>query len=378
MSTLWHIVPEDMAITMSWKTDLLSSYLSEQRVKRRITPRLSLSYRGILYGQEVFEVSELAKVAKNSFLVPDYRYAQYVTEFSSVVTTVDVDTDSLYSTAGDQVLFYNDDAYFLATISSVGSDQITLSTGPATPLVGAYVCPVLDCHSVGGLSISQNSSFHASYQLEFTSNSYYDIAAGVTLESYRGYPVYPDRTLVDSAKVEIRNVVRVKDSGFGAVEISDKYDHVDTFESLSFSDDQFAKIFRREAILHNFHGKLKPFWKSSDRNDVALNASASSGSSTITVRTGVTATATFIGRDLCIEMLDGTRYYHRITNCGISSGVATLTISPVLAANLSIASVRTISMLSLYRLAEDAVMTRIISGVRSLGNTQIEYLGNEE
>ena len=144
------------------------------------------------------------------------------------------------------------------------------------------------------------------------------------------------------------------DSGFGKVGVEPTSDHIDFGQMLGFLEKGQAALWRRRCWLHGLFGRQKTFWLPSANPDLKLAASAAALDTDLTV-TSIGETSGYDGRDVLVQLADGTRLYRAIDASAVGAGTDTITLDAALGVAVDPEDVYLFSFLSRVRLNADTV-----------------------
>lgn len=345
---------------ISWLTEVLGSRTGEQRIALRTAPRQSYEYTFRLNWQQLGRARALMRQnSASTVYVPVWpEHIQYVGTISSGVTFITMDTTAGDYRIGGFVLAWQDDeTYAVAEIDGISPTAISLNGTLGTTVVNPSIMPVRTGLITDGAQISRGAVLN-NVAVNFLVTDNEDFS-GDWLAGY--YPAYGGVEVMNEKPVLLADiadsVVRAADyidNGFGPVVAETLKNYADMGQTMVFHDER-AVLKRRRTWLHNLHGRQKAFWLPTFNRDLWLQATASSGASTILVKS-VASTGFYVSKNIMIMLTDGTYMLREITNATpAGGGNDTLTLASTLSTTIAIIDIEFICWLTLSRLDTDVV-----------------------
>lgn len=366
MALVWPFVPESLTGELSWQTEILKSYVNEQRIRIRSYPRVSLKMTNILYEDGVHQARMLIERASNDWLVPDWRYSQVSRgPYTFTDTILSLQISGSYLEVGDAVIVWEDELnYVTGEIAAIGASDITLTAPLGGAFVNPHIAPLLSAYTDSQISFNYKGYDAVETQLEMKSKNYKNRSqVGIGEAIYKTYAVLLDRTVfVGSITEKLEKVVEIVDNGAGQIVLEPVYNHFDFERTLGFIDQRADRRLARETFFHRRYGKQKPFWLPTWTKDYFLLANANAGATTITVRNrGIESD--YAGRYVLFYMKDGTSQRNKILSASITGTTATLTLETALSAPVTLSTLDTLCDISLVRLESDVVRMEYTTGL---------------
>lgn len=380
MAEVWPFIPSKITAKLSWKTDVMESIATEQRVKRRLLyPRLELTIISRIWEDEIFQARSLIEEADNLLDVPDYRYpVPCAGPFDSSTLALTFDTTNLHVADTERaVAVSNDNRAHVFTVSSKQGGGLTADTGPVLAMENFHVYPVWAAQLLSPVSFRQVAARVVEVRLNVVITAYKDLTSrGPSLPTYLTYKVATFRDVrIRSVSREIHRVTSKIDSGTGLISLEQSFDHLDGADSMSHTTNDVAETLEREGWFHSLSGRLTPFWRIGWRPDFILTAAASSTDTEIVV-TAQRPGSSYTGKHLAI-LKGSSLSYHEITAAIVAAGEATLTLSPALSFDIAPETVDVISEMNLVRLGNDEVSLNVKSDLITTATVSTVIQDNE-
>ncbi|MGX1259793.1 hypothetical protein [Sinorhizobium fredii] len=345
--------------TLGWLTEVLQGRTSEQRLGLRSAPRQSFQYSFKL-GPRQFSLAK-AFARRNGaepVLVPVWAE---LTRIPGAVlgsaSSIDFDTAAADYRAGSQILIWeSDEKAVTATIDTIAPTGVTLTAPIGTDFANPTVAPVRSALIVDGLRINRvrGRTTDATIRLEVVDNI--DLSGAATYPLYQDLEVLTEPTeRVSDISENIMRAVDYIDNGFGPVAIETARNYADFGQTLGFLATGKASLWQWRRFLHNRKGKQKPFWLPSFNNDLQLQAGIGPADTLLLVQS-IAPAGFYVGRQVMIELRNGTRFFREITNAAAAGGgTDQLTISAALGQAVAPADIAWLCFLSRVRLNSDTV-----------------------
>lgn len=362
MVDLWSFRPEiGCTETLETYTEVNGGLTGEQRIALREAPRQILQY-----GTRLLDVQQFSRAkifARRNGALPVYlpvwgEQVQLSGSIGSGDTTLTFDTTyGDWRVGGFLTVWQDDETYAVAEIDAVTGTDITLTDALGVSFTSPVVVPVRSALTIEGFTINrQRVTGDIAAKFQVTDNI--DLAADYVSD----YPQYQSLDVVTEKPVLIsdvsENIVRAAeyfDNGFGPIAVETTKNYADFGQTVSFWEARGAPLWRRRLWLHSLRGKQKPFWLPTFNMDFALQASFSSGATSVLVKS-IAPTGFYIGKDIMILLNNGNRYLREITNAvSAGGGNDTLTISSSIGVGVAPADIDTFCFVSLVRLNSDSV-----------------------
>ncbi|MCA1806447.1 MAG: hypothetical protein LC687_01075, partial [Actinobacteria bacterium] len=222
---VWPFVPDsDFVEILEWKTDIIQTKSTEQRISLRPVPRQSFNYRYLLSDREFASVKVImAEWAQRSFSVPMWPDAEYVGPLSAGLTTLPIDDSQTDIIAGGAALIYEGPNSFEAIeIQDVNVGSVTLKNPTIFSYTKAFIMPVISSKANDGFSVSRDKTSFITGSCDFTGTTTNDL--GFSNETqYKSKDILLDpNAYVSSIGEKIYREVDVHDSGVGIYSFEEK------------------------------------------------------------------------------------------------------------------------------------------------------------
>lgn len=379
-------VPQRRATeSLEWLTDVLRSQKGyEQRHGLRVYPRQKIDYEYFL--TDASDVRNMQSLLLGwlgrVFGVPLWWLARPISQDLAVDDqTVLIPNDALESEFrdGGLVLLWQDNGgadptfEFLQIQTVNGSPEgLTLTTGTVNAYDAAktVVVPVVPAYLESGADqLTPQAGDVSRFRLSFLSNdNEIDIDTDLDISDWstlawdnQDVPILDDDNIMLSNSLQESWSQKIQELDFKTGVFRRFSNEQNARRSTPFvmQADSNAELSRVKKLLYYLRGRLRHVWIPTRRADLELASGSSDLSTTVSVVSDgyakyVQAYAPFMG--LVVERTDGTRDYHRITGSNEENdGTDTLTITPGLDGELTLANVERLEFMMLARLAGDDV-----------------------
>lgn len=355
----WPFQPIDgMTETLEWKTDVIRTKASEQRIAVRDIPRRSFEMRHNVMDGDYFAARSMIRENETLF-VPDWTqivYANTVASGAQNVVTQDMTGYNFQAT--DTAIVIDRDGFENVTIDAVTGSSVTFS---ATSRVfnDAKYMRTIECWCPEGLKVQRKHGQDNMITVRFWTQDYRGLADG-TYTLYYSDPVLPLDSFFNQTSVNesFKWPVNVFDNDTGLVEFLRDRDIPENFLELSWIADSVSSLFDLKQWIYTLKGRQKAFWIHSHKADIEPATSISSGSFSAFNTFGISMVDYMLNRHVAIIQFDGTVSLAFIS--GISSGIIvqgrqTVNITLDQALNINLSDIKYISELQLCRLDVDRV-----------------------
>lgn len=339
--------------SLEWRTDVLRTKSTEQRIALRTAPRRTLSYSHHLTGPQYAAARAMVRAAQGDagFIVPDWTRTTAIGALSSG-SSVDIDF-----AIGEE--FYFEKAVLFESLEKYEVVDVIRDSGGVTADVvvndysAAKIMPAFSgdteafdaSRSAGDIRLSVSFILTESYDVEFSSYA-----------TYRGLDVMPSCPIIaaESFAESLLYITNRFESGVGNpswLRLRDVPENTFEMRWHKFTQTDVDDLIR---WLHSLRGRQRAFWMSSWGSDLEV-ADAISGT-TLPAYTAQQAKAA----PFFIEVVerDGTKSYRRVTAAAAGSPVNGRAVTNyTLDSTLSVAKadVSRISILTCTRLNADRI-----------------------
>lgn len=342
--------------TLEWFTEVMPTYEDEQRLALRNAPRQTFSYTAKLDRDEYARAKVLAtRLAGTVVGAPVWIEGVELGAVASSDDTFAFDTTAGDWRVGDYVMVWESNAlYATGEVATLSDTELTLVDPIGETFTDATIVPLRRAYAVDGFRTAR-TALHADVSVKLQVLDNQDNGGAALASTYQSLDVLTDAPIIlgDIAETIIQPAEFI-DNGFGLVALEPITDYVRAGFTLSFMDETKAALWARRAWLHRCRGRQKPFWVPAFNQDFAITSSIGSGDTSVTV-TEIGPASYFTDRHVMIELLDGTRFFRRITGASAGTGTTTLTLSSSLGQAVTAAQIRRFCFLHKVRLDSDRV-----------------------
>lgn len=365
---IWPIPPDwsnGIQERLTWSTDVLraSATAVTQHRSLRIGPRRGFTFEVFDDGQRFRTARMLLAGYSGVWMLPIWPDVQLLSAVLPAASeAIPCATTGYDFHAGGRALLYTSvNTWEMVKIEAVSADHLvlavpTLETWPAGsrlyPLRQARAAVDTEQRLYNAQTLRCSLSFDLAESCDWP-----PLASPVT---YLGHPV------LDIRPDESESPTHTGGRQPAAVDYGTALPVVHDLPNVSLprQQHQWVAFDRTEhtwlrSLLYTLQGRCTPIWLPSWADDLQPVASIAGGSTALVVEwAGYAqfATGKPNRRDLCIELIDGTRHYRRVTAASESGGQEALTLSSALSGSaIAPSSVRQISIMSLATLSSDEV-----------------------
>lgn len=358
---LWPFVPDTgYDETMSWKTDVLGSFNSEQRLALREAPRQAFSHKFLLDEAQFSR----AKAISTQWAHRVYGIAVWaeVTPLLNGLTAgstfIAFDTANADYRDDDLILLWVSDTQLTALeITTVTPTGVNLKLPLETNWPKCYVAPLRFARTFSGIEYKRSSNRYitASGVFEVTQNK--DLGDNGAYPLYRGKPVLTDRSAVVSDFSErIARTIDIFDNGSGPIQVDTATNWVRHMQTIGFIKNTRAGIWALRKWIHARRGKQRAFWLPSWNTDLIILEDVASTASAITV--SPVGYPLYYGiKDIMVQLKNGTQVFARVTSGSTNGdGNEVLTLSAQIGATFATTDIDFVCFMSHARFDTDQVV----------------------
>lgn len=348
---------------LEWQTDVIPAFDgSEQRIELRTYPRRGFEFQSAVSDRDRREAENLLySWQANVFALPIWMDTEVLTaSLPASSSSIPVTTSgSDYHVGGLVGLMSDPRTFELLEISSVGGSSIgTTQPTASTWAPGTLVFPMRTVRMQESQRLARFTGGDAYGRIIWSCVD--DSAVSPASETtYRSFPVLTLKTdWTEDLAQDYGRKLKIFDPGVGKRFWEDESELPSLLQTHRWALDGRAQIHAFRQWLYARKGRLTAFWVPTWARDFLVVDDIGSSDTTIDVehsRYADLIDQAVNRRDIRIELLDGTVFYRRITNCTeISGSVERLTIDSSLGQAVDNDEIALVSFMHLARLDADA------------------------
>ena len=352
------VVPQaEFTEVLEWKTDVIKTKGSEQRVALRPIPRQSLSYDYVLSERDFATLKgTMQEWSHRMFSVPLWSDAEFVGVVNAGGTTIPVD-DSFADYVSDGMALIFQDQYQFEAVELL--DINPGSTELKMPIVGnytsAFIMPVLLARTLGGFDFKRGASTTIQGSATFMGTTTNDIGFSDKTQ-YKGRDILLERSAkVSSAKETIEMDLNKIDQGIGVVVVDPKRNEFEHSQSLSFDMVNKEELWSVRTWVHSRKGKQKSFYVLTWNRDLTLVNDLTAATSVLTVES-IKYSLYRTNTDIAIVKKDGSILLREGTSAvDNGDGTESVVLTAQIGEDISMSDIDLICFVVLVRLNSDRV-----------------------
>jgi hypothetical protein len=346
MPSFWPYPPQSLSETLQFYTDVRGARASETRDSLKDATRMmdishTLPFRDAEEALELFRSDPLGE-----WVVPVWPEFSHGGALILGATTITCDTDASYKVGG--YVYIGDGVLSeFRVVQSIGSGSIVITAGTSRAYTAPMIAPAEQCYAPGGIQTARGFPL-IDLAVQWMSLEPADQSDNPFV-THGGFPVVTDPgVLTAPLSGNLSRALQVLDSRFGAYALAETETYTRRRSTLQFMD-QSGRWSRRQ-FLHYCRGQDQAFYVPTWQNDLPLQASVSSGDTTIQVKKLTPTAAQLVGRVIQIENA-GVLYHRTITAATTLLDVTTLTV----ASGITAGTDAVVSLMTLYRFETDSL-----------------------
>ena len=345
---IWPFIPQHgPQESLSWATDTIRAYSSEQRITLSDAPRQGFEFAYLLDAQQYSRAKALA-YANLAFDLPIWTDAIAIGTWPSGQQTLTISKD--YADFREEALLIQDDlTYQVIDVTETGFDAGSPTAITYSP---AYIVPLVPSYMTRGMDSSREHPTHTLARVAWATLESVDLS-DTDFDTYRDYPVMTDRAVVMGSFDEaINRAYDLVDNGLAPPFIDSIRSEADQKSVAAWSLSNRADLWRVRQWLHTCKGKAKAFWMPTWSNDLVLTDDIESADTVLHVE-AIGYPTSYTLRHVMILKTNGSRVYLRVTEGEAETGGEVLTLSAAVGQNILASDVQMICFLQLMRFASD-------------------------
>lgn len=320
MTTVWPFSPRlGAAETLVWKTDVLQSRTTEDRIALRL-PGQGFALKFLFTDAQMALADSLYRSNPyGEWMLPVWPERSFISGVLSADTAVNADTDADYRDGGQAVIWSGDADLTVIEIDTVGAGVLNLAQPVGADHATGVVAPLRTARAPGGMEILHLHHGVTDVSMPWIVQDLTEIAE-TPFTQYLGLDVMSDPAVVTKGQSgRLVHPVAMVDNGFAPAATEALRDVMRGRHSAYFIDATRANAWRRKKWLYSIYGKQKAFWLPTWGDDMDLSNPIAPSDIYITIEPGLPAASDYVGRHLMIW--DGLDFYYRqVTSATLSGG----------------------------------------------------------
>lgn len=365
---IWPIAPDwanGIQETLRWSTDVLQASATAVTHHRglRIGPQRGFTFEVLSQAKNFRAAQMLLAGHGGPWMLPIWPDQQRLgATLASGASSIPCLTAGFDFVAGGKALLHAGiNAWEVVEVDTVAADHVGLTGATAAAYgPGSRLLPLRRALIEDGAETRLRNAHTSRCSLAFSIDENCDWPALDGLTEYLTHPVLevrPDES--EDPSYTLNRLVQTVDYGTAR-----PFRHDLPGISLRAQKNEWKLIGRDKhtwfrSLLYTLEGRRVPMWVPSFAQDIKPVAAIAGGSASMSIEW---AGYTLFGkgkpnrRDLCVELVDGTRLYRRITDAVEAGDAETLTLSASLdAGSIAPERIRQASIMSLCTLASDEI-----------------------
>lgn len=356
---VWPFMPQTThKEVLEWKTDVIQSFSSEQRIALRAEPRQSFNYTYMLTPHEFSMAKALStQWAHRVYGIPVWSELSHVGPIPTGATSISVDTTAADYRSNDIIIVWQDSENELAVeTTSVQAGSISLKLPLPRSFTNAYVAPLRFARTYSGVDYTRAGGEAVVSKATFSVTKNTQLSAAAGYPTYRGKEVVTDRTvLVGDITERILRPVDVFDNESGVVEVDTQDNWVRHHQVLTISTKSRTDRWKARRWLHSLQGKQNTFWLVSWNKDLDVLVPLTPETSGLVIR-AINYPVLYGVKDIMIRLKSGTTLFRRVLSAVANNdGTETLALDANLGVSSSVNDIDIVCFMSHVRLDSDSV-----------------------
>ena len=350
--------------SLEWLTEIITSDNStEQRIKKRTTPRMTFNYTSFIPLQNLTEFeNEIWRSRARRWAVPIWQESELLnTNVNKGETTIAMDTTfKSFKVGGIAVIFQTANFFFLGVIQSMTPTSITFNSEITRSFIGRFfVIPAVIGRFLSAPITSRR--FNGEIQSQLTVTDVVDIAELLPTTTYNNEDVFTDDILLSGGRINYTYDRRIDliDYQLGNRDYVDRWNLSRRSFSIQLQARNLEELANLRAWLSRRSGRFSPFYLPSKFNDFEI-ISTGQIVSQFDIKLSVADTWSS-NRDRIAILINNTYEFRQITSIELLDDRGRVNLDSAL--NVDASEIKRISYLTLVRLARDEIT--------------FDYLGNK-
>jgi hypothetical protein len=360
---IWPFQPADTMLEgVEHTTDALRAFAQEQRIQLTASPRRRLNHEYVFTSPRAYERARLMMrgVHPGAFEVPDWSsFPRIVTAAAGATSLTFDNTSPEFTSAMDLCVWQDNETYEVLSVTSSSGAGLTLSSPLAADYPEGHVLRLLECDSQTGLDAMHPAGPHRTGSVEWLCHTD-TLATEDTGDfgTYRGDYLLDDCPEVGEVAVPeyVRHLFNTVDNGIARPFRDTSFEGPSETLGLAWQPLTRADSWALRRKLLALRGRQKAFWVPTFNNALELNATATSGSSTVVIREiGLQTGFPDDQCDIFFRLTSGTTIARQVTTITPGSGIETLTLATPMPSTVTAADIASFTTLHRMRLAQDRI-----------------------
>jgi hypothetical protein len=270
-----------------WLTDVINTKKNEQRFALRNSARLTVDYNYVFLKEEDFRSAMMQgwNFVQYAVAVPHWSNVVPLSNLTSGMTTITIDTTSLELLINQSVVFYETPTDFeMAEIQSFTDNSITLKHALGSNRDLCYFIPMLQGYLNNGVDYKQGTPWRREASLSLTTDASYVEAVWFDEIRFNSLPIVNNPKIAsDTINSRIIRDMETVDCQTGKI-IKFPNDALNRLQSnFTFIAETRAELYKMKRALDFLKGKYQSFWVPSSLNDITVLTTINVGTSSIDV-----------------------------------------------------------------------------------------------
>lgn len=350
--TLPWIALTPMSKTISWLTGAIKTYASEQRRGLRRAPRQAINYDIFVPRQDRLNLETRFESLSALYAVPLWFDVEDVGALVSGANTINLTTDNSFYQPGGLIFLYESTGLSEAkTIDTVGSGQVTLTSGIANNYTNARAVAAVAGHVSADPTINRDGAENNFASLSFNIIDYYTLPAD-SYTQYKSLDVLLDPSVVaQSVPMQVTQSRTVRDNNIGPISVGANENRVRIQDTQRWIKSTRAGRYQLEQWFQSRYGQRIAFYQPTWAKDFVVTTAIGAADAFIDVET-TRKDAPF---DIMVELTDGTRFFREVLTKAVQGSGHRLNLDSALGQSIAIDDIERVSLLRLTRHATDSV-----------------------
>lgn len=354
---IWHYKPKyPFKERYEWKTDIITSFKGEQRIRLRDAGRQAVSFSSVISAIDYTKAKALAfQWVHRVFGVPIWIDMRLVGTVNAGAMSIAVDTTNADFRSSDIVLLWSsNDSFEAVETTDVTPTQINLKSPIVASHANTYAVPIRYANALSGLTFTRDADALIHVEGDFTVKNNVNLSAAIGLPIYKGKAVFTDFVLSSEASTDrYTRSIDVFDNGSGPIDVDIKTDWTNIVTKVSLNAFGAAAVWRYKQFLHSLYGRQKTFFMPSWHDDFHIIDDIGSTAASIRIE-NIGFDLYYNNQFIVIELLNGSYYFGKITGSNVDvDHTEVLTLEESFGVAIAVSTIRRAGILKHVRLDTD-------------------------